>query len=283
MRPAMTIMACQMFGGDPQKALHAAIGLELFHNFTLMHDDIMDNATIRRGLPAVHTKWNANTAILSGDAMFALAGSYVSRVDDACLRPVIDTYHATALQVCEGQQLDMNFETRTGVSLDEYIEMIRLKTAVLPAACLKIGAIVGGATQSQQDHIYNFGQYIGLAFQLKDDWLDAFGNEARFGKKTGGDIIANKKTWLYIKALELANGQQRQTLLMTYAGHPEQPGQKIKTVTGIFLDLGIDKLGKKQMEEWYQEAFRHFDLIEVAHAAKEDLRALAGSLFDREL
>lgn len=282
-RPAMTLLACQMFGGDIEKAVHPAIGLELFHNFTLMHDDIMDGAPIRRGQPSVHAKWNANTAILSGDVMFAIAGQYMTRVDDACLRQVMETYHKTAIEVCEGQQYDMNFETCPGVSLDEYIEMIRLKTAVLPAACLKIGAMLAGADPADQEHIYRFGEYIGLAFQLRDDWLDAFGDEARFGKKNGGDIIANKKTWLYIKALELSDPARRETLLGAYSSRPADPAPKISAVKDIFFALQIDKLGVEQMEAYYRIAFNHLDRISTPDADKENLRTLARMLFDREV
>ena len=283
MRPAMTLLACQLFGGDPEKAMQAAIGLELFHNFTLMHDDIMDNAPIRRGKPAVHTKWNANTAILSGDVMFALAGDFMTRVEDRYLREVMGTYHQTVIEVCEGQQFDMNFETREGVSLEEYIEMIRLKTAVLPAACLKVGAIVAGAPAEDQEHIYRFGEYIGLAFQLKDDWLDVFGDEAKFGKKSGGDILANKKTWLYIRALELASEAQRKVLQGAYSNQISDPDEKIRTVRNIFLELGIDKLAVKKMEHYYEKAFHHLEAIAVPNEAKDNLRALARSLFDREI
>lgn len=283
MRPAMTLLGCQLFGGDPEKAINPAIGLELFHNFTLMHDDIMDNAPIRRGKPAVHTKWNANTAILSGDVMFALAGDYMTRVEDGHLREVMETYHKTVIEVCDGQQLDMNFEKRDSVRLDEYIEMIRLKTAVLPAACLKVGAIVAGAGEEDQEHLYRFGEYVGLAFQLKDDWLDVFGDEAKFGKKNGGDILANKKTWLYIKALELASEAQRRVLQGAYNNQVTDPEEKIRTVKNIFLDLQVDKLGVNQMEDYYDKAFRHLEQIAVPDEAKENLRALARSLFDREI
>jgi len=283
MRPAMTLLACQLFGGDIEKAIPPAIGLELFHNFTLMHDDIMDNAPIRRGKPAVHTKWNDNTAILSGDVMFALAGEYMTKVDDTHLRQVMEDYHKVVIEVCDGQQLDMNFEQRARVSLPEYVEMIRLKTAVLPAACLKMGAIVAGAAPDDQDHIYRFGECVGLAFQLKDDWLDVFGDEAKFGKKSGGDILANKKTWLYIKALELASETHRQTLLDAYANQISDPDEKIRTVKNIFFELKVDQLCVKQMEHWYEKAYNHLSQINAPEAAKENLRALARSLFDREI
>ncbi|MDX9943000.1 MAG: polyprenyl synthetase family protein [Bacteroidales bacterium] len=283
MRPAMTLLACQMFGGDLEKAMNPAIGLELFHNFTLMHDDIMDNAPIRRGKPAVHTKWNANTAILSGDVMFALAGKFMMGVENDHLREVMETYHKTVIEVCDGQQLDMNFEKRAKVSLPEYVEMIRLKTAVLPAACLKVGAIVAGAGKDDKEHIYHFGEYIGLAFQLKDDWLDLFSDESKFGKKNGGDILANKKTWLFTKALDLSNAPQRKTLLGAFANKITDPEEKIRTVKDIYLNLEIDHLVIKQMEEYYGQAFSHLAKIKVPESNKENLYALAKNLFDREI
>ena len=283
MRPAMTLLACQMFVGDLEKAIPPAIGLELFHNFTLMHDDIMDNAPIRRGKPAVHTKWNANTAILSGDVMFALAGEFMTKVDDTHLRQVMEEYHKVVIEVCDGQQLDMNFEERSEVSLPEYVEMIRLKTAVLPAACLKIGAIVAAASAGDQHLIYRFGECIGLAFQLRDDWLDLFGDEARFGKKNGGDILANKKTWLYIKALELADDDRRQRLLSAFNNPISDPCEKIRTVKNLFLELKVDQLCVQQMEQWYEKAFGYLSQISAPENAKENLRALARMLFDREI
>jgi geranylgeranyl diphosphate synthase, type II len=281
MRPVMTLLGCELFGGNAQKAMSAAIGLELFHNFTLMHDDIMDNAPIRRGKPSVHMKWSANTAILSGDVMFALAYQHMMGVDDAYLRPIMALFNKTVLEVCEGQQYDMNFEAIHHVSGEQYIEMIRLKTAVLPAACLKTGAIIANAPEKDADHLYRFGEGIGIGFQIKDDWLDVFGDETTFGKKSGGDIVSNKKTWLYIKALEQANGQQRQLLLDAYASKPTGPEEKIRQVKDVFLDLNIDKLALAEMDRYYDKAFEALHLVQVSDEAKHDLILLANSLFNR--
>ncbi len=281
MRPLMTLLGCKLFGGDAQNAMSAAIGLELFHNFTLMHDDIMDNAPIRRGKPSVHIRWTANTAILSGDVMFALAYQHMMGVDDIHLRPVLSLFNKTVLEVCEGQQYDMNFEALEHVSEGQYIEMIRLKTAVLPAACLKTGAIIANASEEDADHLYRFGEGVGIGFQIKDDWLDVFGDETTFGKKSGGDIVSNKKTWLYIKALEQAKGQQRQLLLDAYARKSTGPEEKIRKVKEVFLDLDIDKLALAEMDRYYKTAFEALNLIQVGSEAKQDLILLANSLFSR--
>ena len=281
MRPLMTLLGCKLFGGDAQNAMSAAIGLELFHNFTLMHDDIMDNAPIRRGKPSVHIRWSANTAILSGDVMFALAYQHMMGVDDIHLRPVLSLFNKTVLEVCEGQQYDMNFEALEHVSEGQYIEMIRLKTAVLPAACLKTGAIIANASEEDADHLYRFGEGVGIGFQIKDDWLDVFGDETTFGKKSGGDIVSNKKTWLYIKALEQAKGQQRQLLLDAYARKSTGPEEKIRKVKEVFLDLDIDKLALAEMDRYYKTAFEALNLIQVGSEAKQDLILLANSLFSR--
>ncbi len=281
MRPLMTLLGCELFGGHARDAMSAALGLELFHNFTLMHDDIMDDAPIRRGKPTVHAKWSANTAILSGDVMFALAYQYMMGVSDANLRPVMELFNKTVLEVCEGQQYDMNFETIHDVTESQYLEMIRLKTAVLPAACLKTGAIISGATSEDADHLYRFGEGIGIGFQLKDDWLDVFGDESKFGKKSGGDIVSNKKTWLYIKALEQANELQRQLLLYAYANKATNPAEKVRKVKEVFLELGIDQLALSEMDKYYNMAFEAFDMVEVDAKAKHDLIALAKSLFER--
>lgn len=281
MRPLMTLLGCSMFGGDTDKAMSAALGMELFHNFTLMHDDIMDNAPIRRGKPSVYKKWNINTAILSGDVMFGLACKYMVEVPDACLRKVLNLFNQTVLEVCEGQQYDMDFESSEQVSEAEYLEMIRLKTAVLPAACLKTGAMIAGASQEDASRLYRFGEYVGLAFQLKDDCLDVFGSEAVFGKKSGGDIIANKKTWLYIKARELANASQKQILHKAYSTVAADPEEKIRTVKGIFETLGIHEKALEKMEAYYQQAFEALDQIDISPDKKSDLVALVKGLFNR--
>jgi geranylgeranyl diphosphate synthase, type II len=282
MRPVMTLLACDLFGGDTNQALPAAIGLELFHNFTLLHDDIMDNAPLRRNSPTVHVKWDVNTAILSGDLMYALAYKYVGQVPDAALRPVIELFNRTVIEVCEGQQYDMDFEERNNVSVEEYLKMIRLKTAVLPAACLQAGAIIAGASEKDQQAIYQFGEYIGLAFQLRDDWLDVYGDMALFGKKPGGDIIANKKTWLYIHALEMARDDHRKTLQAAFNNEITNDDEKVNTVKDIYNHLDINALAQKSMKEYYIRAFDFLDTIAVPENRKQKLKDLAEMLLNRE-
>lgn len=282
MRPVMTLLGCGLFSGDIEKALSPAIGLELFHNFTLMHDDIMDNAPLRRGLPAVHKKWNISTAILSGDVMFALAYKYMMDVPDEKLRRVLDLFNKTVIEVCEGQQYDMNFETDGQVGESDYLEMIRLKTAVLPAACLKTGAIIAGASEEDAEKLYCFGEFIGLAFQLRDDWLDVYGEEAVFGKKSGGDIVANKKTWMTIKAYELADDKQKELLQKAFGSKDFNPDEKVRQVKEIYHRLGIKDLALQQMEQYYLRAFRSLDSIPVPVDRKEGLTVFAKSLFDRK-
>lgn len=282
MRPVMTLLACDLFGGDIHDAMPAAVGLELFHNFTLLHDDIMDNAPLRRNRPTVHVKWDVNTAILSGDLMYALAYKYVGQVPDAALRPVIELFNKTVIEVCEGQQYDMDFEQRDDVSVEEYLKMIRLKTAVLPAACLQTGAIIAGASEKDQQTIYCFGEYIGLAFQLRDDWLDVYGDEALFGKKSGGDIIANKKTWLYIHALEMARDEHRKTLQAAFNGDIKDDDEKVKIVKDIYNHLDINALAQKSMKEYYIRAFDCLESIAVPKTRKQKLIDLAEMLLNRE-
>ncbi|HSV88233.1 MAG TPA: polyprenyl synthetase family protein [Bacteroidales bacterium] len=281
-RPVLTLLSAHLFGGDLAKAFNPAIGLELFHNFTLIHDDIMDNAPLRRGQPSVFTKWDSNTAILSGDALFALAGKYMTQVDDLHLRRIMDLYHKTVLEVCKGQQYDMEFEKRTSVTLGEYLEMIRLKTAVLPAACLQVGAIVANASEKNLKLVYDFGELIGLAFQIKDDWLDLFGNEEKFGKKTGGDIIANKKTWLYLKALEVADKASFNALANSYSSKAFNEREKIASVKNIFKNLSIDKLALLEIDKFYERAIEKLNQIEAPEDKKSLLYELAEGLVERE-
>ncbi len=281
-RPLMTLLACDMFDGDMKLAIPPAIGLELFHNFTLMHDDIMDNAPVRRNQPTVHKKWSPNTAILSGDVLFALACRYVGMVPDSVLRPVMDIYHQTVIEVCEGQQYDMDFESKQAVRVEEYLEMIRLKTAVLPAACLQIGAIVAGANDDDSRNIYGFGELLGLAFQLRDDWLDVFGDREAFGKQTGGDIIANKKTWLYIHALSLANTAQKTLLLDAFSGKIHDDQEKVNLVKGVYHDLDIHHMALDAMRAYYDKAMERLTLINAPHNRKEHLIVLADMLMKRE-
>lgn len=282
MRPLLTLMACDMFGGDPDEALEPAIGLELFHNFTLLHDDIMDKAPLRRGNPTVHEKWDANVAILSGDTMFALAYQYIARVKQRCLREVLDIFTRTAIEVCEGQQYDMDFERRQDVTITEYLEMIRLKTAVLPAAALKIGAIIAGANPMDAENIYHFGENIGIAFQLKDDLLDAFGAEEIFGKVSGGDIAANKKTFLYLKSLELATASQKKKLTQYFNSHPKNTAEKVSKVLNIFTELNIKKITALEAEKYYARAREYLGRIPGEAGNSSLLRSFAEKLMVRE-
>jgi len=282
-RPILTILSAHVFGAEIEKAINPAIGLELFHNFTLIHDDIMDNAPLRRSQPTVFTKWDTNTAILSGDALFALAGQYMTKVDDTHLRKVMELYHKTVIDVCIGQQYDMEFEKRTSVSLDEYLEMIRLKTAVLPAVCLKIGGIVANASEKNLSLIYDFGELIGLAFQIKDDWLDVFGEADKFGKKPGGDIIANKKTWLYLKALEIADKESFAALTQAYSEQPTNPSAKTERVKNLFCKLEVDKLAIEKTEYYYQKALGKLQELDAPANKKTLLYEFAEFLLMREI
>lgn len=281
-RPMMTLLACDMFGGDVNQAMSPALGMELLHNFTLLHDDVMDQAPMRRNRPTVHTKWNINTAILSGDALFALACQYVAEAPESGLKEVMQLFHKTVIEICEGQQYDMDFERMPQVTPEDYLKMIRLKTAVLPAASLQVGAIIAGASEKNQELIYGFGEHIGLAFQIKDDWLDIFGDETTFGKKTGGDIMANKKTWPYIQAMEIGGQTQRKTLKEAFSKEFNNREEKIKLVKGIFDQLDISNMSQETMQAHYARAFDHLEEINLPAARKEKLTHLSKALFDRE-
>ena len=282
-RPLMVLLACDMFDGVIDQALNPALGLEIFHNFTLMHDDIMDQAPMRRGVPTVHKKWSANAAILSGDVMFALSLKHISQTPDRHLKIVLDQFIKTVVEVCEGQQYDMNFETMLKVTEDEYLNMIRLKTAVLPALCLKIGAIVANASEKDADLLYEFGENIGMAFQIKDDWLDCFGEEAVFGKLSGGDIISGKKTWLYVKAFEMASEKQFRALKDAFTNRVANKDEKINTVRNIYFDLKLNELAPLKMEEYYEKGFAKLKEVNIPENKKADLVMLAKNLFDRKI
>ncbi len=282
-RPLMALLACDLFNGEIEKVLAPAVGLEIFHNFTLMHDDIMDDAPIRRGKPSVYKKWNANTAILSGDVMFAMAIEQIAKTPVEYLKTVLDLFNQTVIEVCEGQQYDMNFEVLDRVNEEEYINMIRLKTAVLPAACLKTGAIIAGASPADARNIYDFGENVGIAFQIKDDWLDIFGDEGLFGKKTGGDIVANKKTWLYIKAFEMASQSQLRDLRNAFTNRIFNSEEKISLVKSVYINLGLDQLALQKMEEYNQKAFDCLNNIDLDQSAKQLLISLAINLLDRNM
>ena len=282
LRPALCLLACDMVEGDIIKAIPPAMGIEIFHNFTLLHDDIMDEASIRRGKPTVHQKWNSNVAILSGDTMMALAYEHIMKAPKEVMQDVFLVFNKTAIEVCEGQQYDMNFETQKVVLISDYIEMIRLKTAVLLAGSLKIGAIIGGASNEDADNLYLFGENLGIAFQLKDDLLDAFSDEDKFGKKTGGDILTNKKTFLYLKAFELAEGKNYESLQDYFQKDFYDHSKKINGVKNIYRELGVDALTNMEIEKYYDHAMLHLDKINVPQEKKSALLKFANQLKQRE-
>ena len=280
-RPLMVLASCQMFGGDIAEAINPAIGIELFHNFTLLHDDIMDKAPLRRGKETVYKKWNSNVAILAGDTMFAVANKYMLRTRPQAISQVIELFNQTAIEVCEGQQYDMDYENRQDVTIPDYLEMIRLKTAVLLAASLKTGAIIAGAGVTDCDHIYRFGINIGLAFQLKDDLLDVYGEQEKFGKMSGGDILAGKKTYLYLKALESAGGHGeyfRNLYSSTTIGNKE----KVVKVKEVFDQFSIEQLTRKLIDDYYQVALNDLSLISLSTEAMDALKEFTSGLMQRE-
>ncbi|MCS3736277.1 polyprenyl synthetase family protein [Mucilaginibacter dorajii] len=282
LRPALLLMACDLFGGDVESAIEPALAIEVFHNFTLMHDDIMDKAPLRRGKVTVHEKWNANVAILSGDAMMVEANKLMMMVDDAILRPVMNVFNETAIGVCEGQQIDMSFEQRNNVEIDEYINMIRLKTAVLLGGTLKIGSIIGGAGEEDAQLLYNFGVNLGIAFQLQDDILDVYGDPEKFGKQVGGDILSNKKTYLLIKALELAKGDQATELGNWLSIEQFDAAGKVKAVTAIYNELDIRQYAERAMQNYAERAFDALDKINLPEDRRQYLRQFADNLLVRE-
>ena len=282
-RPAMMLMAYNMYRDDVEQILDPALALEIYHNFTLLHDDLMDHADVRRGKPTVHKRWDANTAILSGDVMLTLADVYMSRVDDTHFREVMTTFHKTSIEIAEGQQYDMDFETRTDVTEAEYIEMIRLKTSVLLACALKIGAILGGASKEDAQHLYRLGECIGLAFQLRDDYLDVYGDPKVFGKKIGGDILCNKKTYLYINALRLANQEQRAELDRWATATEIDPEEKIAAVTAIYTALGLPEKSRAIEEHYYTLAKAELEALGVSDSQKAVLAQFMAMLMERDV
>ena len=281
-RPALTLMAANLFQDDIQPAVNTALGIEVFHNFTLLHDDIMDRADVRRGRPTVHKKWNDNTAILSGDVMQIAAYQLIAKTPTSCLKPVLDLFSQTAAEICEGQQFDVDFENRSEVKADEYLEMIRLKTAVLLGCALQCGAWIGGAGEEDARNLYDFGINIGLAFQLKDDLLDVYGDEATFGKKIGGDILCNKKTYLLIHALELVVGDTQKELNKWLNISDEKfSDEKISSVTKIYNQLGVRTICEDKMLEFYTKAVAKLEKVSVSDTKKQELRNLAAKLMSR--
>lgn len=281
-RPALTLMACNLYKEDVSEAIKPALGVEVFHNFTLLHDDIMDKADVRRGKPTVHIKWNENTAILSGDMMLIEAYKLIAQTPQNKLKNVLDVFSISAGEVCEGQQYDMEFESREHVSADEYIEMIRLKTAVLLGGALKIGALIGGANEADAQYLYDFGIGIGLAFQLKDDLLDVYGDEATFGKKIGGDILCNKKTYLLIHAIEKAKGEDAEELNTFFNNFSGKPEDKIAGITEIYNRLEVRKICEEAMDFYYDKALANLQKVSVFDDKKQELRLLAQKLMSRK-
>lgn len=280
-RPTLMILAYNLYKDKLQEVMPAAIALETYHNYTLLHDDLMDNADMRRGKATVHKKWNANTAILSGDSMLVLAYQLMAQSDAHMLPDVLDTFTKTALEIGEGQQFDMDFETRDDVAEEEYIEMIRLKTSVLLACALKIGAILAGAPQADIDNLYKFGEQIGLAFQLQDDYLDVYGDPSVFGKKIGGDITSNKKTFMLIQALNKATGNQRSELIRWINADTFDRDEKVAAVTKIYNDLQVDKLAQDKISHYFNESQRFLDAVNIPSERKEELKRYALRMMNR--
>ncbi len=285
MRPVLVLMACDFFGGDVNKAIHPSIAIELFHNFTLVHDDIMDNAPLRRGNKTVHEKWNNNIAILSGDAMIVKAYQEICKTNSEILPTLLNIFSDTAIKVCEGQQMDMNYEKLTKVSILQYIKMIELKTAVLLAGALKIGAIIGKAKEEDANALYEFGKHIGIAFQLQDDILDVYANAEKFGKQKGGDIIANKKTYLLLKAMEMAenNRYMKEELQQWIAAPHFNAAEKVEAITSIYNFLNVKELARNEMKKHYDIAIKSLENIPVAEIKKKELVDFADSLMVREI
>ena len=281
LRPVLTLMACEAMGGEPDAALNAAVGLELFHNFTLLHDDVMDKAAVRRGQPTVHRRWNENVAILSGDAMLTLATQYVARVDAAVLQPVLEVFNTTAMEIYEGQQWDMDYEQRAEVTEADYIEMIRLKTSVLLGCACKVGAIIAGADQANANALYEVGQNLGLAFQLQDDVLDVWGDEATFGKEIGGDIMNNKKTYLLINALNRAQGDDLGELRRWITDEYAMRQEKVPAVRAIYERLGLHQLAQEAIAAYTKKALDGLAQVTMDDDARKEFAEFINRLVNR--
>ena len=282
LRPVMVLLAYNLFSDKVEKAIHAAIAIEVFHNFTLLHDDIMDEADVRRNSPTVHKKYNKNIAILSGDAMSIMAYNYLQNSESKNLPNMVQLFSQTALEVCEGQQFDMDFETKMNVSIHQYLNMIRLKTAVLLACSLKIGALAANAPETTADLLYVFGLDLGIAFQLQDDLLDVYADQNIFGKKTGGDILSNKKTFLLLKALELSNQQTKIELLDWIDRKDFDPDEKIAAVKQIYNKLNIKDITINSIEDFYQSAISIWNEIDLPIETKAELLQLAQMIMERD-
>lgn len=281
-RPLLVLLAADLYGNHSEKALPAAAAVEVFHNFSLIHDDIMDQAPIRRGKPTVHIQWNTNTAILSGDAMLVKAYQQLQSFEPMLFKPLVELFSKTALEVCEGQQYDMDFENRDDVTIPEYLHMIEYKTAVLVGCALKMGAMVAGAGKTDQEALYAYGIYLGLAFQLQDDYLDVYGNPENFGKQVGGDIIENKKTYLYLRARELGSPETARELLDLYSIQPGDPNPKIKRVSELFETTGAQSDTREKIQEYTQQAFKQLDLLHIPEAKRDQLLEFGNWLLRRD-
>lgn len=282
-RPILTLMAAEIFDSTYEKALKAATAVEVFHNFSLVHDDIMDDAPLRRGNQTVHEKWDINTGILSGDAMLILAYQYFESYEPKIFKDLAELFSKTALEVCEGQQFDVDFETRDDVSILEYLKMIEYKTAVLVGAALKMGAIVAETSKENADLIYDYGLNLGLAFQIQDDYLDAFGDPETFGKQVGGDIIENKKTFLYLKAIEFASHQEKEQLLHLFSIQPNDNSEKIDLVKQIFHSSGAATATQEAIKDYTFKAFKTLEKINISEDKKAILKAFGEGLMNRKV
>jgi geranylgeranyl diphosphate synthase type II len=283
LRPVLTLMATEVFDVDCQEALAAATAVEVFHNFSLIHDDIMDDAPLRRGNETVHEKWNINTGILSGDAMLILAYQYFESYEPSTFQKLAKLFSKTALEVCEGQQYDVDFETRDDVTIPEYLKMIQYKTAVLVGAAMKMGAIVAKTSEENANAIYDFGLNLGIAFQLQDDYLDAFGDPETFGKQVGGDIIENKKTYLYLKAIEFADADKKEQLLHLFSIQPSDNTDKISSVKEIFNQTGASEATQKAIQDYTFKAFEGLEKMNISTDKKVVLKAFGQNLMSRNV
>ena len=283
MRPVLTLMATEVFDVDCKEALAAATAVEVFHNFSLVHDDIMDDAPLRRGNETVHEKWDINTGILSGDAMLILAYQHFEEYEPAIFRDLAKLFSKTALEVCEGQQYDVDFETREDVTIPEYLKMIEYKTAVLVGAAMKMGAIVAKTSEENANLIYDFGLNLGIAFQLQDDYLDAFGNPETFGKQVGGDIIENKKTYLYLKAMEFSDVNEKEQLSHLFSIQPDDNTDKINSVKEIFITTAAAESTQKAIQEYTFKAFKTLEKMSISEDKKMMLRMFGEKLMNRNV
>lgn len=282
LRPVLALMAYNLYRDDIEKALKSAIGIEIFHNYTLLHDDVMDDAELRRGRQTVHKKWNSNVAILSGDAAAITAYKYVESCEDRYLRQVIDGFNQVAMDVCKGQQYDMEFETRDDVTEEEYLNMIYLKTSVLIAGSMRHGALIAGAPEHEYKALYDFGGYLGLVFQLQDDYLDVYGNTEEFGKKIGGDILCNKKTYLLIKAFELAGESDRALLQKWLTKKDFDPQEKVRAVTEIYNRAGVKEAVMNIVDDYMEKSRLALEKINVPEERKMYFRDMIDYIGDRK-